>query len=278
MLISVILPVYNRETQIIRALESVIKQQCVNFDVWVIDDGSTDSTAKVVKAYIAENFLEQKVFYHFIENSGVSIARNTGIELSKGEWIAFLDSDDEWLPEKLRLQSDHVKANPKCQLVHSDEIWIRNGKRINQMKKHKKSGGDIFLRALELCLISPSATLLKRDLLIEVGVFDPVMTVCEDYDLWLRICSRHRVCYVDIPLINKYGGATDQLSRKYKAMDYWRILSIDKLLKSVKLKSEWKQRAIEVLVKKCEILLAGYTKHQNFEHFDDVKSIYELYN
>ncbi len=278
MLVSVVIPVYNRAETILRALDSVVKQQCVNFDIWVIDDGSSDDTGAIVEQYIQENFLEQKIHYIKISNSGVSTARNIGIEASSGEWLAFLDSDDEWLPEKLRLQVDHITENESCRLVHADEIWIRNGKRVNQMKKHRKSGGDIFLRSLELCLVSPSAVMIKRTLLEEVGYFDPKMTVCEDYDLWLRISSLYEVDYIETPLIKKYGGHDDQLSRKFSAMDFWRVLAIDKVLGQQKLEKQKQLAAIAILSKKCEILLSGFLKHNNMSNFEQISAIFTKYS
>lgn len=280
MYLSVVIPVYNRDQVIIRALSSVINQNNValDYDVWIIDDGSTDQTAQFVKDYIVKNNLEHRVFYHYQDNSGVSSARNKAINLSRGEWIAFLDSDDEWLPNKLNEQIAHIKENPSCCLVHSDEVWIRNGVRVNQMKKHRKAGGDIFLRSLKLCLISPSATIVSRKLLETVGAFNPSMTVCEDYDLWLRICYNKLICYIDKPLINKYGGAEDQLSRKYVAMDYWRVLSLNSLIQSERLSLEQVSATQDVLVKKCEILLAGYIKHSNLDKFEEISNIYIQYS
>ena len=101
------------------------------------------------------------------------MARNTGVEYSKGEWIAFLDSDDEWLEDKLSRQAQYIKMNPHLSLIHGDEIWYRKGQRVNPGKKHQKHSGRIFHHCLSLCLISPSSVVLTRKLFNEMEGFDP---------------------------------------------------------------------------------------------------------
>ncbi len=277
MKISVIIPTYNRAIFLSEALQSVIKQQCVDFDIWVIDDGSTDNTREVVEQLQRDFFLGDKLHYVFQRNQGVSAARNLGIQKSQGEWIAFLDSDDLWLPNKLQQQLKHVEENPECQLVHTNERWERNGKHLNQLKKHRKEGGDIFIRSLDLCLISPSSVMIKRALFAEVGMFDTAMTVCEDYDLWLRITAKYPVCYLTNVLVIKRGGHADQLSHKFIAMDYWRVLAIHKLLQNKDLTGDKRSAAINILQKKVKILLNGYRKHNNMQHYDEIEQIGQLY-
>lgn len=225
-LISVILPTYNRKRTLARAIDSVLAQSWSELELIVIDDGSTDGTAQWLTAqYPSVQLLRQ-------DNAGVSAARNRGIEAARGDWIALIDSDDRWLPQKLATQMTHLASSPAHRLVHCDEIWIRNGRRVNPMNKHRKSGGLIFEHCLPLCVISPSAALIARSLLDEVGVFDEHLPACEDYDLWLRICAQEPVLYIDTPLLEKYGGHADQLSRQYPAMDRFRLQSLDKLLRT----------------------------------------------
>jgi glycosyltransferase involved in cell wall biosynthesis len=260
-----------------RAIESVVNQQGVTWELIVVDDGSTDLTGHIVKEYIASRS-QNNIHYFFIENSGVSNARNYGIQKAQGELIAFLDSDDEWLEGKLEMQHDYLQKNSHFPLVHSDEIWIRNGVRVNQMKKHKKGGGDIFLNSLKLCLISPSAVMIKKSILNEFDNFDPQMTVCEDYNLWLKITSKYEVGFINMPLIYKYGGHEDQLSRKYVAMDYWRVKSIDQLLRTNMVKDIYRESAIDVILKKCRVLLNGYVKHNNMDNYCEVEEIYNRHS
>ena len=218
MQISVIIPTFNSCEVLERALRSVYAQTTPVFEVLVIDGGSSDGTAEMVRRkfphcrYISE------------QTKGVSHARNIGILQTSGEWIALLDSDDEWLPGKLATQIEALAKHPDCRLCHTEEIWVRNGVRVNQMKKHAKSGGWVFRKCLPLCDISPSASMIKRSLLDEVGLLDEEMLVCEDYDLWLRICSQEPVAYVEQPQIIKYGGHDDQLSHQLWGMDRFRIL------------------------------------------------------
>lgn len=263
--ISVIIPSYNRASVLPRALDSVLAQSFCGFEVIVVDDGSSDQTSEVLAGYQCRPNL--KVFK--TRNRGVSAARNLGIASSLGEWLAFLDSDDEWLPEKLQKQMNFVEDNPSCRLVHGEEIWIRNGRRVNPMKKHQKRGGDVFADAVRFCCISPSTVLIKRDLLQEVGLFREDFPVCEDFDLWLRISGLYPVGYIGDFLIKKFGGHEDQLSQKFRAMDYWRILSLSKILETP-ISPLKKEQAYNELLKKSEILLKGYRKHQNLEHYDVV--------
>ena len=263
-MISVIIPVYNREQTIRRAVESVLKQTYKDFEIIVIDDGSTDNTVSQLKG-LPVQLISQ-------ENRGVSHARNVGIKASKGEYIALLDSDDEWLPQKLEKQ---IQLDSIC--CHAEEIWIRNGVRVNQMNKHKKGGGNQFIPSLGLCLISPSSVMLKKEIFEKIGYFREDYPVCEDYDLWLKLTSLYEIDFIEEPLIRKYGGHEDQLSRKFKAMDYWRVQSIDWILKNRDLSLEKKQAALSMLEKKTRILMKGYEKHGHKEKLIDMKELYKSY-
>lgn len=267
--ISVIIPTYNRAHTLPRAIDSVLAQDYPFFDLWVVDDGSVDETHKILEAYAKE----QKVNIIMTENSGVSAARNLGVQSSKGEWVSFLDSDDEWLAHKLSAQVALLKENPSLKLIHGEEIWIRKGKRVNQRKIHQKSGGDIFLRSLDLCLISPSAVLLSRELFNQMGGFDEEFVVCEDYDLWLKITSLYPVGFVTDPILKKYGGHDDQLSQKFVGMDYWRVKAMKHLLDVRELQEEREKYVLDAIIKKGEILLKGYKKHHNMQHFQEIQEI-----
>lgn len=199
------------------------------------------------------------------DNSGVSSARNLGIRHATGEWIALLDSDDEWLPNKLPRQLDALQDQPDYRLCHTDEIWIRNGKRVNAMSKHQKSGGHIYQKCLPLCVISPSSVLIKASLFDEIGLFDESLPACEDYDMWLRICAQHPVLFVNEMLINKYGGHEDQLSHRHWGMDRFRVQALEKIINSNTLHDDDKQASINVLAEKCHILAQGADKRGNHE-------------
>ncbi|MBF0360221.1 MAG: glycosyltransferase family 2 protein [Oligoflexia bacterium] len=286
MSVSVIIPTYNRGELLIRALDSVLKQKVdvgvnvnVEIEVIIVDDGSTDNTKDLITKYLQKH-PEKKIQYHnFQENHGVSWARNRGMELAKGEWISFLDSDDEWSKNKLKLTFDYLLKNPSIKVVHGNEIWIRNGVRVNQMKKHQKYGGNIFSKCLPLCLISPSAVTIHRDVFKEVSVFREDFIVCEDYELWLRITSKFEVGFIDKPIIIKYGGHQDQLSRKYVAMDYYRVVAMDDFLRESSsdssLDSDLKNLLVKEIITKSQILLNGYQKHNNIgEDYQRISQIF----
>lgn len=257
--ISVIIPSYNRAKLLARALDSVLQQTRPVDEIVVVDDGSTDET----RALLEEQY--PMVNYFFQSNRGVSAARNTGIEQSSGNWIALLDSDDSWAKTKLEEQCQAISAMPEYRICHTEEIWIRNGVRVNQMQKHKKYGGQIFQKCLPLCVISPSSVLIARSVFRQAGLFDESYRACEDYELWLRLCASRPVLFVETPLTNKYGGHDDQLSRKYWGMDRFRVSALDKTIRELQLAEADKVAAISMLLSKVEILKTGAIKHNNKE-------------
>ena len=269
--VSVIIPTYNRMATLPRAVRSVLDQTMPDWELIVVDDGSTDESLAWL-SQLAQS--ERRVRILSQPQSGVSRARNRGAQQALAPWLAFLDSDDEWLPHKLEKQLELAEARPNLPLIHSEEIWIRNGVRVNAMKKHQKAGGDIYAQSLKLCCISPSAALLKRDLFLELGGFREDFVVCEDYDLWLKITSRHPVGFIETPLIKKYGGHEDQLSQRYRAMDYWRILAIHDRLQSQQLCEEQMKLSQQELLAKASILLKGYRKHHNLENYQNIFDCY----
>lgn len=269
-LVSVIIPTYNRGWILKEAIDSVLAQSYRNFELIVIDDGSTDNTPRILDRYRDELTVIRQ------ENKGVSAARNTGIQASSGACIALLDSDDLWLEKKLEEQVDFFKKNPEAQICQTEEIWIRKGKRVNPKKRHKKPSGMIFEKSLHLCLVSPSAVMIKRDLLDRTGLFDEELPACEDYDLWLRISCEHPVYTTDSPLVVKRGGHEDQLSRA-PGLDRFRIRAIEKVLESGKLNGAQYEAAAEVLREKCRIYAGGCCKRDRVEearHFEEMAAKY----
>ena len=250
--ISVIIPTYNRAHILPRALDSVLAQTQLPIEIIVVNDGSTDGTKSVLSNYPGLKIIDQ-------QHSGVSAARNIGLEHTNGEWIAFLDSDDEWLPEKLEQQWAAICNDDKL-ICHTEEIWIRNGKRVNPMKKHQKYGEYIYEKCLPLCVISPSSVMIHQSVFNDIGVFDESLEVCEDYDLWLRICSKYSTLFIYEPLIVKYGGHEDQLSRKYWGMDRFRIQAMEKILSFGELSAEDEKTTVDMIIQKCEIIINGMQK------------------
>lgn len=257
--VSVVIPTCDRMETLPRALDSVISQTFSDWELIVVDDGSTDGTDEMIlRDYPA-------VRIHRQENAGVSSARNAGVALASGAWIAFLDSDDAWLPEKLELQLSGLAVEPELRLSHTDEIWVRNGRRVNQPKEYAKSGGYIYRRCLPLCCICPSSVLIRRDLFDEIGGFDETFPVCEDYDLWLRITAREPVHYLDEALVRKYGGHEDQLSTTVWGLDRYRIRALEQILSEKILSPEDQLLTKETLIMKFRILIEGARKRGNGE-------------
>ena len=263
--ISVIIPTYNRKNTLPRAVESVLNQTYRPIEIIVVDDGSTDGT----KEWFSEMY--PLVHYIYQVNSGVSSARNTGINSARGDWIALLDSDDEWLPDKLKLQVKLLQNNAELRFCHTNEIWIRNGVRINQMKKHQKYGGNIFKKCLDICRISPSSSLFHTSVIKDVGLFDESLDVCEDYDLWLRITAKYPVLFLDQPLIKKFGGHTDQLSRVFGGIEQYRIRSLEKILTSKSLSGSQFEAAKDMLIHKLQIYAKGLKKRDKNTEFHSVE-------
>ena len=256
--VSVVIPTYNRINVISRAIDSVLKQTHPINQIIVVDNNSTDNTSEILKNKYSkiEILVEQK--------QGVSFARNKGIKYSNCDWIALLDSDDSWKPQKIEKQlSLYEKSKKKLRVIHTDEIWYKNNKLFNQKKIHQKSGGDIFEKCLDLCCISPSSALLRSDLFKDIGYFDESFLACEDYDFWLRVTAREKVLFLDEPLTIKYGGHDDQLSKKYWGMDRFRVKALEKLILNHELNSKQKKVALKSLTSRLEIIVNGAKKRNN---------------
>ena len=271
--ISVIIPTYNRRNTLPRAVESVLNQTYKPIEIIVVDDGSMDGTKEMFSN------MYPLVRYIYQVNSGVSSARNTGIKSAIGDWIALLDSDDEWLPDKLNRQVQLLQDNAGIRFCHTNEIWIRNDVRINQRKKHQKYGGNIFKKCLDICRISPSSSLFHTSVINDVGLFDESLMVCEDYDLWLRITSKYPILFLDLPLIKKFGGHSDQLSRVLGGIEQYRIRSLEKILASKSLSGSQFEAAKDMLIHKLQIYAKGLKKREkNTEFYSVEKKIHDWLN
>jgi len=251
--ISVIIPTYNRGWIIKEAIDSVLTQNYSDFELIVVDDGSTDDTQNILAEYKSRIRILQQ------DNKGVSAARNYGIDKARGDYLAFLDSDDIWLQNKITTQVNFFKQDPDSLICQTQEIWIRNGKRVNPKKYHKKYSGMIFEKTLPRCLVSPSAVMIKKSLIEEVGCFDETLPACEDYDLWLRISYRYPVHLIPKALIIKRGGHSDQLSAN-PGLDKYRIIALRKILETGCLTSAQYQAASEILNQKCSVYAGGCLK------------------
>jgi glycosyltransferase involved in cell wall biosynthesis len=257
--ISVIIPTHNRRAMLREALSSVAAQRGASFEVIVVDDGSTDGTWEDLSCHeLSTRFDHVRIAR--TERRGPAAARNRGIAFARGRLIALLDSDDLWMPEKLARQSLFMRNDPHCPISQTGETWVRNDRRVNPGRRHRKRSGEIFIDSLRTCLISPSAAILRRELLDEVGGFDEDMAACEDYDLWLRILARHEVGLLDEPLTVRRAGHPEQLSATVVALDRFRILALAKLLADASLDAARRTAAAAVMAEKCLVYGKGLAR------------------
>ncbi|NLB35451.1 MAG: glycosyltransferase [Elusimicrobia bacterium] len=269
---SVIIPVYNREKYISKALDSVLSQTMEDFECIIVDDGSEDSTCEVLKKYRDKRIkiLSQK-------NSGPSAARNRGISEASGRFISFLDSDDWWKKDKLKVTYQAIQERPDIKIFHTLERWYRGGVHLNQKKKHRPPTGEVFGRALKICSISLSTATIRYDVFEKYGLFDESFPACEDYEFWLRITSREKVHLIEEVLTEKEGGHKDQQSKKYPAMDLFRIRAICKALESGILDEEKYQLALKELKVKCNIYGLGAQKRGRLSEAEKYFKLHESY-
>lgn len=268
--VSVVIPTYNRAAMVMEAVESVVAQEGVDFELIVIDDGSTDDTGARLGR------LAPKLLYHRQPRAGVSASRNRGVALSRAALVAFLDSDDLWLPGKLRLQKTFMAGHPDVLICQTEEIWMRNGRWITPKIRHRKPSGDIFRRSLELCLVSPSAVMIRRELFDRVGSFDETLPVAEDYDLWLRVAVEYPVHLLPEPLVIKRGGHPDQLSAT-PGIDRYRIMTLEKLLQSGRLSRDQREWTWAALRDKCRVYGNGCVKRGKTEEAKNFLALPERY-
>lgn len=266
-MVSVIIPTYNRRGFVTEAVASVLAQKGVSPEIIVVDDGSTDGTERALEPF------GDKIRVLRRAHAGVSAARNSGIRSARGEWLAFLDSDDLWLPAKLRSQLDFFAVHGELRVCQTEEIWLRNGVRLNPRKYHEKPRGHCFERLLDRCLVSPSAVMIHRDVFDAVGLFDEGLPACEDYDLWLRIGCRYAIGLVEDRLVVKRGGHPDQLSATVPALDRYRIRALAALLRAGCLSDSQASAAFRVLEVKCRIIGEGCGKRGKAEEAEEMLAL-----
>ncbi len=272
--VSVIIPTFNRSQFIRNCVLSAKFQSLEPFEIIVVDDGSTDNTWSILKDLGFSDCVYEKNKFKYVRtnNRGISAARNIGIKSSRGEFIALLDSDDIWKHNKLEIQISSLRDIGFGNIVsHTNEIWMRNGVRINPHKKHLKKGGNIFENCLKLCCVSPSSSLIHETVFSEIGFFDEELPACEDYDFWLRYSVRKEFHYIDKPLLVKNGGHSNQLSKKYWGMDRFRVFSLEKLLKDKKLTKYQRTLILRELIFKLNILINGAKKRNKILFFEEMR-------
>ena len=263
-LVSVVIPVYNRRELIRRAIASVLSQRLpprVTVEIVVVDDGSSDGTREDLRLLARE---DARVVVVERSHCGFPGAvRNEGVRHARGSYIAFLDSDDVWLPEKVSSQLGVLRARP-FRWCHTRERWIRDGRVLSQRKFRHRREGDILVDALNKCIVGPSTVMMERDLFEEVGGFDERIEVAEDYQLWLRTLAIAPIAYLDEELIEKHAGEWAQLSRKYGEIERFHIAALRELVEARFFERtrgiEVQRNAQGVLANKLTIYAAGARK------------------
>jgi glycosyltransferase involved in cell wall biosynthesis len=268
-MITVIIPTFNRDRFLKEAVQSVLDQDYFResdttrpFEIIVVDDGSTDETGEVVQSFACD------IRYFYQENRGVSAARNVGLQRARGDFIAFLDSDDLWKRDKIGVQMSLMNTVSRAMMCYTEETWIRRGIFVNPKKRHQKYSGWIFDKVLPLCLISLSSALFRR--------FDEDLPVCEDYDFGIRLAHRYPVYFLTRSLIVKRGGHDDQLSQRYWGMDRFRIKALEKAL-SMDLSSHQRGLVQTEIIKKSRVLMNGSAKRGKAADAEKYRKLIDVY-
>ena len=268
-LVSVIIPAYNRAPLLKEAVRSVLAQSFRDIEIIIADDGSTDGTPSMLRE------LEEKSLsapegppLRLLRQDHRGMAgqvRNFAVQAASGRYLAFLDSDDLWLPEKLSRQLPFFGKPPGLRLVHTRELWLRQGRVISQKGQRHRRFGDVFGDALEKCILGPSTVVLERSLFDEIGGFREDLEVAEDYELGLRITALHEIGYVDEPLTVKRAGEWPQLSKKYDHIEDFRIKALQPLIDQDRLPFSRRMPARRVLSRKCGVYARGCRKRGRSE-------------
>jgi glycosyltransferase involved in cell wall biosynthesis len=207
--ISVVIATHNYGRFLPAALESVLRQTFGDFEVIVVDDGSTDNTREVVQPYL----LDPRVRYQRIIHGGVSAARNTGIRLARAGRIAFLDADDRWLPAKLELQAARFDADPELGVVYTRRLVIDDAGRPLPFREPPLYRGHVLPQIFATNFVCFSSAMVRRKVFEQVGMFDESIGLAVDYDLWLRAATCYCFDYLDQPLV-KYRRGAGSLSER----------------------------------------------------------------
>ena len=256
--VDIIIPAYGRAGLLAEAIASVQAQTFTDWTLWIVDDASAEA---IVLPTGRDSRIEVR---RLPANRGPAFTRNYGASLGLAPYIAFLDSDDLWHPEKLEHAMAAFALDTNLLWWHSNELWLRHGQPAKQKTIHRKQGGQFFERALERCLISPSAVVLQRNFFTTISGFAPAFRLCEDYELWLRLLLRAPIGYSDEPLTIKRAGDWPQLSSA-REIDRYRVLAMHRVwrLSRHEMPEHWRTALLDECVRKCTLLVGGAAKHQN---------------
>ncbi len=225
--VSVIIPVYNAGKTIREALDSVLAQTYRDFELIIVNDGSTDDSDAVIHRYITDG--RGDITCVAQKNKGAAAARNAGIRIARGELIAFLDADDLWDTDKLKTAVDALEARPEAMMVFSDMRHSVDGKMIHASYLHERgyrhvSSGQVYDNLLKENFIFTPTVVMRKSVFATIGYFDESLKIAEDYDLWLRVARDHEVLFVDRPLVTRRRlGANITENREVYALSAIRL-------------------------------------------------------
>jgi len=246
--VTVVIPTFNRAALVARAIRSVLAQTCQDWELIVVDDDSTDGTEQAVRS-----FSDNRITYiRHNRNRRVSAARNTGIRCARGEYIAFLDSDDEWLPEKLEKELEVFRnSDPEVGLVYTGKMILDESGKLLNVRMPTQSGW-VYEAMLDRHFIgSPSRVTVKKQVLDRVGGFDETFVNCQDYDLWLRVARASKIACVPHCLVRRHMLSDGMSVSLRNICEGWeRILT--------KYRSEMKPHTLAKHLSRVAILLFNY--------------------
>ncbi len=256
--VSAVVPVADRPQLLADALRSICSGSMKPRELIVVLNAKTPGRAadrQAAETVFSENSAAG-IELHLIEceDTGPGPARNAGVAAARQDWLAFLDSDDLWAPDKLRRQWRYLRQRPYLQAAHTAERWIKDGRELNQPAHLRPHTGRFLTASFSHCLISCSSFILRRELFAALNGFDPAFRVCEDFELWLRLLVRHPVGLLREALTIKRAGDWPQESRRFHSLDALRIRAILKLVRNAK--SQLKPQELAAARAACESKLA----------------------
>lgn len=257
-LVSVIIPTYNSVAYVTAAVASVLAQTFADLEILVIDDGSTDETSEVMAGY------GTRVRYLRQENSGVAIARNRGIAESQGEYVAFLDADDTWFPRKLELQLEALRAHIEAGVCYSAFLVV-----TSELKPIGVRRSERWASALEDLLLhgnvvgSICTVLAKRSLFQQAGGFDPLLSQCADWEMWVRLAARTEFVYLDEPLVT-YRQHDSNMSHNAPLLEKDSLRVLEKSFAMEELSPELRARRRAAFARNYMVLAGTYIHARRF--------------
>ncbi|WP_347273679.1 glycosyltransferase [Candidatus Kuenenia sp.] len=224
-LVSIVMPTYNCAAYLPESIESILAQTYDTYEVVVIDDGSADNTKLVLEPY-----MEKIRYIDLGRNEGLPTARNLGIQSAKGEYVAFLDADDIWMPEKLEMSIDQFMKNPDAGMVYSKHINIDSKSQFMEGKIMRRlPSGNIFTQLFfEQNFIICSSVVVRKEVFNKTALFDSELVNCQDWDMWLRIAFYYKAIGIDVPLV-KYRHSSKSLSKNRDNVLKYQKVIIDKI-------------------------------------------------